>query len=104
MKKIPIAISLIFLVGLDMWLPIEYSEAVLGAVGILQLPNIKPTIESLGLLCFPIGFSYFITYFYAKLAAKNQVNIKVVSFWMLVTLGILFALIYFPDQVIESFF
>lgn len=104
MKKILISIPLIVLVALSMLLLVENTELILGTLGIVQFSFIDPATEFFGTLCFPIGPILLITYWYARWAAKNQVNVNAVGSWSLLILGIILALIYMPDPLLDRFF
>ena len=104
MKKILISIPFIVLIALTMLLLVDNSELIFGALGIIQFSSINPATELFGTLCLPIGVVLLITYFYAKWANKNQVNVNVVGSWTLLILGIILALIYMPDPLLDRFF
>jgi len=104
MKKILISIPFIVLIVLSMLLLVENTELILGAFGIVQFSFIDPATELFGTLCFPIGPVLLITYWYARWAAKNQVNVNLVGSWTLLIFGIILALLYMPDPLLDSFF
>ncbi len=104
MKKILISIPLIVLIAVSMLLLVENTELIFGALGIIQFSFIDPGIEFVGMFCFPIGPILLITYWYAKWAAKNQVNVNVLGSWTLLVLGIILALVFMPDPLLDRFF
>ena len=104
MKKILISIPIIVLIALGMLLLVENTELILGALGIIQFSFVNPATELFGTMCFPIGVIFLITYFYARWAIKNQVNLITVGSWTLLIFGIIFALIYMPDPLLDRFF
>lgn len=104
MKKILISIPYIFLVALNVLFIIGYSEKIFGALGILQFSYTNPTTEFFGFLCFPIGPTLVVTYVYARIAARNQVNVITLTSWILLIFGIVLTLMYLPDPRLESLF
>ena len=103
MKKLLISILLIILIAFNLLLLIENTELIFGALGIIQFSFINPATEFFGVLCF-LGPSLLVTYLYARWTTKNQVNVNVLGSWTLLILGIILALVYMPDPLLDSFF